>query len=99
MRDISEKRFQKPKEIPLCIYSKYIPPRPLQFIPRPSLSICHLPYTPSHWWRIRHAGKISHSTNHSAGTILGATPWFTPRYVGGYIYMETRLDSVGKSLG
>lgn len=39
MRDISEKRFQKPKEIPLCIYSKYIPPRPLQFIPRPSLSM------------------------------------------------------------
>jgi hypothetical protein len=35
MRDISEKRFQKPKEIPLCIYSKYIPPAPSPVYPAP----------------------------------------------------------------
>lgn len=41
MRDIREKGFQKPKEIPRRIYTKYIPPRAISSLSRapPSSSV------------------------------------------------------------
>jgi hypothetical protein len=39
MENVNEKVISEPQETPACIYSKEIPPRHHQFIPRPSLAL------------------------------------------------------------